>query len=306
MKTFIEKITPSAMVESFKVLCTKRPDLRVLLYMLGENRMLEWIHSVGVSEEDDLKKFIPPFPPLQLRQITASPDIPEFLWSGLMDMNTMMINYEKYSGASKTTDPVILDFGCGCGRMVRFLTEFSSKPVIHACDVNEDHTDWCRDHLPNIRVSRCEALPPLTYPDKMFNLVYGLSVFTHLSEASSVKWLHELNRILIPGGVLIVTIHGLTALSVIRNSAGHQQMFNMDVTEVDRIAGNFAETPFVFKPYAEETLKVARAGTVYGNTFIHPDYIHRNWGDAGFHIREIIPGGLRGWQDLVILQRKEV
>jgi ubiquinone/menaquinone biosynthesis C-methylase UbiE len=303
MTTFIEKITPASMIDRFKEICAQRPDLRVLMYIIGEKRILEWIQTVGVCEDESLSKFIPPFPPLELRQITAAPDLPEFLWTGLVDMERIMTLFEKVSNHANIEPPTILDFGCGCGRMVRFLGNCSTTYTIHACEVNSDHVNWCRDNLKNIEISQCDILPPLPYKDKMFNLIYGLSVFTHLSENNAIKWLSEMNRVLKPDGILIVTIHGLTALNTIKNSTLHQQMFNLGCDVVKQIIDKFPQNTFIFNKYDQNTIEIAKAGSEYGNTFIHPDYIYKKWAIEGFKVLEVIPGGLRNWQDLVILQR---
>jgi len=137
----------------------------------------------------------------------------------------------------------------------------------------------------------------------MFDLIYGLSVFTHLPESSATKWLLEMQRVLKPGGILIVSIHGMTALNTIKNSALHQEMFNLSPEVAARTIENFQQEPFVFFTYDQNTIQVAKAGSDYGNTFIHPDYIYEKWAIEGFKVLDVIPGGLRNWQDLVVLQR---
>jgi cyclopropane fatty-acyl-phospholipid synthase-like methyltransferase len=46
------------------------------------------------------------------------------------------------------------------------------------------------------------------YDNNFFDAVYALSVFTHLSENNHHKWLNELQRIIKPGGYLLITTQG--------------------------------------------------------------------------------------------------
>ncbi len=49
--------------------------------------------------------------------------------------------------------------------------------------------------------------PPLEFDSASFDLVWAISVFTHLTD-NSIPWLLELHRILKPGGLLIATYMG--------------------------------------------------------------------------------------------------
>ena len=53
--------------------------------------------------------------------------------------------------------------------------------------------------------------PPLSFESAAFDIVYSVSVFTHLDERLQDMWLDELFRILRPGGILIISVHGQNA-----------------------------------------------------------------------------------------------
>jgi SAM-dependent methyltransferase len=101
----------------------------------------------------------------------------------------------------------MLDFGCGCGRILRHW-ECLSAIEIHAADQNEELAGWCDRNLPFVSVSRSSPLPPLPYQHDAFDVVYAVSVFTHLTEQVQLLWLAELARIIRPGGLLLLTVHG--------------------------------------------------------------------------------------------------
>lgn len=50
-------------------------------------------------------------------------------------------------------------------------------------------------------------MPPLGLEPASFDLAWAISVFTHLTD-NSLPWLHELHRLLKPGGLLIATYLG--------------------------------------------------------------------------------------------------
>jgi SAM-dependent methyltransferase len=57
-----------------------------------------------------------------------------------------------------------------------------------------------------------ELAPPLNYEAEKFDLIYAVSVFTHLPEDLQYAWLDELRRVLRPRGILLLTLHGQSRL----------------------------------------------------------------------------------------------
>jgi SAM-dependent methyltransferase len=101
----------------------------------------------------------------------------------------------------------ILDFGAGCGRVVRYWSGLTQTRV-HATDNNAALVDWCRNNLRFVQADVNRLEPPLQYADGQFDLVYALSVFTHLTESLQLAWIAELGRVLKPAGHLVLSLHG--------------------------------------------------------------------------------------------------
>lgn len=105
----------------------------------------------------------------------------------------------------------VLDFGCGSGRIARWLAPdvMARGGAFHGSDLNPTLVKWCADNLPGTYASN-ELRPPLAASDATYDLVYGHSVVTHLSEKVAFSWLQELARVLRPGGLALLTFHDET------------------------------------------------------------------------------------------------
>ncbi len=101
----------------------------------------------------------------------------------------------------------VLDFGCGCGRTLLWFDRQFPNVRWHGSDVDAESVEWCRANIPGGAFSVNGPLPPLPYADGSFDLIYGVSVFTHLSEEHQRAWLPELRRVLKPGGLLLLSFH---------------------------------------------------------------------------------------------------
>lgn len=103
----------------------------------------------------------------------------------------------------------ILDWGCGPARVVRQLPLFlRADDQVYGCDYNHEYIRWNAKAIKGVHFISNEMDPPVNLPDHFFDAVYGLSIFTHLSEKSHTAWINELNRLLVPGGILLITTQG--------------------------------------------------------------------------------------------------
>jgi SAM-dependent methyltransferase len=103
----------------------------------------------------------------------------------------------------------ILDWGCGPGRIIRHMPDyFDDRCEFYGTDANEKSIRWCAEHIPGISFSHNDISPPLDYEDQLFDIIYGISIFTHLSEAMHRAWIRDLHRVLRNDGILLFTTAG--------------------------------------------------------------------------------------------------
>src|SRR4051794_19854918 len=77
----------------------------------------------------------------------------------------------------------VLDFGCGPGRtLLAFARKRPPDTQFFATDIDAEALEWCRDNLPFVTCTVNDPLPPLPYADETIDLIYSISVFTHLGE----------------------------------------------------------------------------------------------------------------------------
>jgi SAM-dependent methyltransferase len=104
-------------------------------------------------------------------------------------------------------DRRVLDFGCGAGRVLRQFLPEAESGEFWGCDLYEPTVEWLQENLsPPFRFYVNERRP-MPHPDSYFDLVYAISVFTHITDEWA-DWLLEIHRILKPDGLLLVTFIG--------------------------------------------------------------------------------------------------
>ena len=220
-----------------------------------------------------------PIPPASLRiLVAATPDIAWFLDSGRRGADSIRTVLERNGIAVEDASP-LLDFGCGCGRVLRHFASIGGG--VHGTDFNPKLVKWCRLNFPFGRFDTNALAPPLPFADDRFGFVYALSVFTHLPEALQSAWMGEMRRVLRPGGHLIFTTHGS------RYAAG------LTPDEQDR----FASGQFVVR-------RDDRAGSNVCGAY-HPEAYVRDQLARGFAIVDFVREGASGnpWQDLWLLRK---
>ena len=168
-------------------------------------RALEWRSSLGrrsrITRAPDGLALPPPY---LMTLVTGAPDADWFLAQGEVCAK-VFANAADRAGLSFGAASKILDLGCGCGRVVRHVRAMTEAELV-GMDYNARLIAWCHAYLPGGFV-RNGLQPPMPARDGEFDIVYLMSVFTHLGIKSQRAWLAELNRVTRPGGVVLLTFH---------------------------------------------------------------------------------------------------
>ncbi len=102
----------------------------------------------------------------------------------------------------------LLDWGCGCGRVIGLMRRHLEGVVFAGCDIDAEAVEWCRRNLPDHDFAVLSPLPPSPFEPDSFDAVTGNSVLTHLERSVQAAWLREIRRILKPGGLLFASVNG--------------------------------------------------------------------------------------------------
>jgi 2-polyprenyl-3-methyl-5-hydroxy-6-metoxy-1,4-benzoquinol methylase len=222
-----------------------------------------------------------PQPPLPLQERVGGSE--DFIGTAVGIASLVMTYVGKYKPIFESAS--ILDWGCGCGRVIAQLMKFVSPNMLFGCDIDSVAIEWDKQNLPGPSFTRIDPYPPTNYADGSFDIIYGISVMTHLDENTQMLWLRELKRIARPGAILALSVMG-EKLRATRMPAS--------------LANAFAEKGFAaFVPDYSTAHSEFSHHEYYQEAYHTLDYITANWGRY-FEVVEYVE---TKFQDLVILRK---
>ena len=178
----------------------------------------------------------------------------------------------------------ILDFGCGPGRVLDCIHDMHPTAELFGCDIDGEAVSWAADALGDIASFEANDMePPLPFADDSFDLIYGISVFTHLPEDLQLAWLSELRRVLKPGGLLLTTKLNPEAYEYVP----------------EPIKQRASQTGFVYWGEAPETEGLP---DIYRLAYHTDAYVRRVW-EQYFEVLHVGSHDMNQTQDAVLLRR---
>lgn len=182
-----------------------------------------------------------------------------------------------------------LEVGSGYGRIVRVLGQRLPPEKISVCDVIEEAARFTAAEFGAERIPVIENAGD-RYADS-FDLIYLLSVYTHLRREHVEDHVRRLGRALRSGGVLVFTLHGET-------SARSAERYGHAWLDKEQVLEELQGPGYAYRKYPYY-------GSDYGMTWMTQAYVRGlvQAADASLEFVSFEPAGLDGHQDVYVYRK---
>jgi len=232
-----------------------------------------------------------PIPPANLRfRVAGDYDIGHFHRSGLESRQAFEDALADH-GASLEAARRLLDFGTGCGRIMRWMRDVVGKVRLDGVDVDPPAIEWSRSNLDFATFTCTQPLPPMPFEGATFDLVFSHSVFSHLDVDYQDAWLADLRRVSRPGSTLLVTVHG---------EHPWRQFFdsNPENNTMQRYAAQRDSNGHL---YVRDDVWTGLFPDFYHTMFHTEAYVRSHWSEF-FDVLDYRPRAMLDFQDMVVLR----
>lgn len=215
-----------------------------------------------------------------------------FIKQGTLMFEAIENCIQKHMPQGNISDLKILDFGCGVGRVALPFFHKYKRPS-DCVDVDAKCIDYLKTAIPQANPQVIGYEPPAPFLPESFDVIYAISVWTHLPPDKAERWMKEIIRILRPGGLALVTTASYAGLEIRRTKIdpkwGWSNVSDDDLRSVGEI----------FKP----TPSPAGVTGTYGHAVHDPEWLRRNWSERYMPVTEIVSGGILSGQDINVMRK---
>lgn len=144
----------------------------------------------------------------------------------------------------------LLEFASGYGCVTRHIRNVMPFCRITACDIHQQAVQFIQEKL-GIEAVLSASRPEDLDLNRLFDVVFALSFFSHMPKKTFARWLKELSSFVRPEGYFIFTTHGLSSRRFFKNC-------------------QFDKDGFYFYPTSEQKDLSTKE---YGSTVVTPQYV---------------------------------
>lgn len=185
-----------------------QPDTRLAAHNLIEQHELPGAFGdmmampCQIAPEDDIFHFFAGHP-------TSTNPLRDYLADGWRTLSELMLLLEAVNRPLLKTRS-FLEFASGHGRFTRHLVKALGSQRVTVSDVVPGAVDFSRHVFGVDGFTSTSAPEDIAWPQR-YDVVFVLSLFSHLPRRTWARWLKRLYGAVAPGGVLIFTTHGARA-----------------------------------------------------------------------------------------------
>jgi len=175
----------------------------------------------------------------------------------------------------------VLEFASGHGRFTRHLVKALGAERVTVSDIVVDAVDFSQQTF-GVKGFASASVPEQVRWPQQYELVFVLSLFSHLPRSTWTRWLQVLRDAVVPGGLLVFSTHGMKAA-------------DFDSVKLD-------DEGFFFAPSSESNaIDANEYGTAFTSERFVLDRIAETWGGDALRHRSLV----HFWnhQDAYVLQR---
>lgn len=210
-----------------------------------------WIRvNCVIDPRDDIYAFFAGYP------IACNP-IREYLTDGWRTLSELMVLLERAGRPLLGMDRV-LEFGAGFGRFTRHLGRALPGRVT-ASDVLPGAAEFLANELGVEAFASSRSPAEIRFPQR-YDLVFVLSMFTHLPPEQWTPWLTTLAAAVKPGGLLVFTVHNEDFAREEGVSLGVDGTHFIPTSESPSVDGSVYGTTFTTRAYVEAAVARALGG----------------------------------------------
>ena len=193
-----------------------------------------------ISPADDIYKFFASHP-------SSLNPIRDYLADGWRTMAELVLLLEQVNHPLLRARS-LLEFASGHGRFTRHLVKALGAGRVVVSDVVADSVDFAREVF-EVKGFVSAAVPEDVAWSEQHDVVFVLSLFSHLPPSTWSRWLRRIYEMVAPGGVLVFTTHGTEAARKQGVTLDAEGYFFTPSSESNAIDGQEYGTAFTSEAY---------------------------------------------------------
>jgi SAM-dependent methyltransferase len=209
----------------------------------------------------------------------------------------MVVDALGAAGFEPAAGTTILDFGCSSGRAVRPLAAAFPEAEWRGCDPIGAAISWAQENVAGVEFLHSPEQPPLPYDDGSLDAAYAISIWSHFNAPAAGRWFDEMQRLLRPGGLLLLTTHGPQTIPHDRGARRRTD------EQLDRVAAGLERDGFWFDNEFGEKGDHGVMDSDWGTAFLTAEWLLKAVTPA-WKVVASAPGRVEDNQDLYVLERR--